>query len=942
MPSGLKLHRLVGAGVFLITLGMYVKTMAPTVSFWDCGEFIACSYMLGVPHPPGSPLYVLLGRLFTLIPIDDVASRVVFMSALSSALAVGFIYLSTVALARRALGGAPLRAFDDERDFGVAAGAAVAAFCLAFSYTFWFNATEAEVYAYSLFFTCCGLWTILYWEGTQHGSLNDRWLYFIAYVFGLGGGLHMLCLLTIPTLLVLAWFRDRELRRLMLVMVGLGLTGLTYLTLFASQPPSARLLALLAALAAVALYGYVWNTHPNLRSTVRILAGGGLALLLARGLFGTGHYIPINIGGSTAMSLDPVASATGLWILHHLYREDRRAFGLLIGTGFLFALGYSTYLTLFIRSGLNPAIDMNDPETGRGFLKFLNREQYGTDSQLLSMLTARSSRAYQFWHQQIKYFLQQFPFFMSRDVTFRWATEQAPHIIPVSPIPYLLGLGGMAWHASRDGRRFLAFLALFAIMGFGLSFYLNMPDPQPRERHYVFGGMFLAFAMWMGLGWTGIVEWIRQRYSAGRPLVLAVACFGLLLPIGIGRRLYHVEDRTGDFVAYDYAYNLLTSCGENGLLFTNGDNDTFPLWYIQEVEGVRPDVRVVNLSLLNTNWYIKQLRDEEPKVDIRLTDTFIDSVLTDTQMVDLRRRLWLKPQTPGEYLKLGLDVSVVAPPGHDLLRIQDWMVIGIAYWNNWERPIHFAITVAASNRTGLDPYLRMDGMVMTLVREKDAPPDVDLMADNLLVRYQYRGINDPSVYKDVNTTRLLGNYRACIMSLAEAYERSDRLEELAHLFSWAARTLPRSWEMSYTASEHHRRVGMLDSAAGFVEQAADELLAVYGHHPSATYGNLLALCSTLLNTYRDYDRAERLYYRAIALEPERFDGYHELAATLQAGGKLQEAIAVMERYQSDYGPLDEAQQDLTILQNSLRKHEGALDSAAAQTVRVDSEVTPPE
>ena len=942
MPSGLKLHRLVGAGVFLVTLAMYVKTMAPTVSFWDCGEFIACSYMLGVPHPPGSPLYVLLGRLFTLVPIDDVASRVIFMSALSSALAVGFTYLSTAAVARRALGGSSLQAFDDERDFGVAAGAAIAALCLAFSYTFWFNATEAEVYAYSLFFACCGLWTIVYWDGTQHGSGNDRWLFFIAYVFGLGGGLHMLCLLTIPTLLVLAWFADRQLRRLILVMVGVGLTGLTYLTLFAGDPPSARLLALLAALAATALYGYAWSTHRGLRDTVRVLAIGGLAVLVARGLFGTNHYIPVGIGSSSSASVDPVAAAAGLWILRHLFGEDRRGFGLLIGTVFLFVLGYSTYVTLFIRSGLNPAIDMNDPETGQGFVKFLNREQYGTDSQLLGMLTARSSRAYQFWHQQFKYFLQQFPFVLSRDFTFRWATEQAAHVISVSPIPYLLGLGGMVWHARKDGRRFLAFLALFVIMGFGLSFYLNMPDPQPRERHYVFGGMFLAFAMWMGLGWTGVAEWVRQRYAADRHVVLAVACAGLLLPVGIARQLYHIEDRTGDYVAYDYAYNLLTSCGENGLLFTNGDNDTFPLWFLQEVEGVRRDVRIVNLSLLNTNWYIKQLRDEEPKVDIPLTDTFIDSVLTDTQMVDLRRRLWLKPQTPGEYLKLGLDVEVVAPPGHDLLRIQDWMVIGIAYWNDWKRPMHFAITVAGSNRTGLDPYLRMDGMVMTLVREKEAVPDADLLAENLLERYRYRGISDPTVYKDVNTTRLLGNYRACIMSLAEAYERGGRLEELAHLFAWAARTLPQSWEMSYTASELHRRVGMMDSAAAFVEQAADELLAVYGRHPSATYGNLLALSSTLLNTYRDYERAERVYRRAIAREPERFDGYHELAATLQASGKLQEAIDLIVGFQNEYGPWEEAQQDEAILRTSLRKRQSGRDSAAAETVRVDTEVIRPE
>ena len=127
--------------------------------------------------------------------------------------------------------------------------------------------------------------------------------------------------------------------------------------------------------------------------------------------------------------------------------------------------------------------------------------------------------------------------------------------------------------------------------------------------------------------------------------LVAMALFGLLLPAGTFARLYHIQDRTGDYIAYDYAHNLLESCEPNSILFTNGDNDTFPLWYLQEVEGLRRDVRVVNLSLLNTNWYIKQLRDREPKLDIRYDDTFIDSVLTDTQEVDIYRRYWPEPQS---------------------------------------------------------------------------------------------------------------------------------------------------------------------------------------------------------------------------------------------------------------------------------------------------------
>ena len=890
MTTFAKYHHLAGAAVFVISLALYVKTMAPSVSFWDTGEFIASSYTMGVPHPPGSPLYVLLGRVFTLLPVGEVAWRVVLMSALSSALAVWCTYLSAAALARRALGGESLLPFGDGRDFGVSVGAAVAALSMAVSYTFWFNATEAEVYGYSLFFVCLGVWLIVYWEGTQHGSLNDRWLYLLAYLFGLGGGLHLLCLLTIPALVILAWFADKQLRRLVVIGVGAGLQGMFFLGAFADRPDSAVVIAALAGLTAVVFYAAIWVTHPHLRQSVIAIAAAGVAAVLARAVFGSGDF--------TASAIAMAALA----VAYHLYKTDRRAFALLLGIGLVFALGYSTYTALYIRSGLNPVIDENDPETFAAFMSFLNREQYGTDSMLLSIFEPRASRLYQLWHQQVKYFLQQFPFpLFERDAHFRWATENSRHIISVSLVPYLLGLGGLIWHAVRDWRRFLAVFSLFMIMGLGLSLYLNMPDPQPRERHYVFGGMFYAFALWMGLGWTGVIEGLRQWLALRGPILAGCACFGLLVPLGIGAKLYDVEDRTGDYIAYDYAYNLLNSCEPNSILFTNGDNDTFPLWFLQEVEGERRDVRVVNLSLLNTNWYIKQLRDREPKIDIKLSDRYIDSTLTDTEHVDLLKRLWPAPKTPLEYQKLGLDAKVSAPPGHDLLRVQDIMVIGIASWNAWKRPIHFAITVAATNRVGLDPYLQMVGMTLELMPEKGIAADPARLARNLQEVYHFRGVNDPAVHKDVNTTRLLGNYRACVMTLADAYGKQGRTADRADLFAWGAETLPMSWEGFYQASDYYREADEPGKAAEYLEKAGHELLKIYGSHPSATYDNALAIASILFSQYGETDRSQRVYREVISREPDRFEAYHELAATLQAAGKLDSAMDLVVGYQDEFG-----------------------------------------
>ena len=863
MPPIQSLHRWVGLGVFVVVLGLYTRTMAPGLTFWDCGEFITCSYILGVPHPPGSPLYVLLGRIFTLLPFADVAWRVVFMSVLASALSVWCVYLSTVALARRALGGASLQPFDDGREISVVLGAAVSALVLACSYTMWFNATEAEVYGYSIFFVCLGVWLVLYWEGTQHGGGNDKWLFLIAYVFGLGGGLHLLCLLIIPSILILAWFADEKLRRPIVLILAVG----------------------------------VW-------------AFASLLLL----------------GPGTGSNLSTLAALAVL--LYYLYRHDRRSCWLLLGVAILFALGYSTYAALYIRSGLEPAVDQNNPETWAAFVKFLNREQYGSESQLLGMLQARATRTYQFWHLQMKYFFQQFPFpLLERTVEFRRATENARDVVSVSLIPYLLGVAGLLWHGRRDWKRFLAVLSMFLIMGFGLSLYLNMLDPQPRERHYVFGGMYFAFALWIGLGWIAIVEGLRLRFALRGALLWALACAGLALPAGIGAKLYHIEDRTGDFVAHDYAYNILQTCEPNGLLFTNGDNDTFPLWYLQEVEGVRRDVRVINLSLLNTNWYIKQLRDREPKVPIRLDDTYIDSVLTDTQLVDLYRRAWREPvisQVKKALSDAGFDVDVKPAGSGDLLRVQDLMIIGLLLWNNWERPIYFAITVASSGRLGLDPYLRMQGMALKLVKERDQGPDVEALEHNLFEVYRFRNLTDPEVYKDFNTQRLLANYRACVLQLADIYQREGRNAEVAKLMLWAEERLFFNWEGYYTAADYLKDSGRIETAGNFIAKAGSLLLDSYGEGPHATYENVVTLAGILLNPpHSSFDQAEDLYLRAMAREPHRWEAYYELAATLQAKGDAAAGLALLVEYREEYGEVKELVEAERVLGNALNRRQEA-------------------
>ena len=416
--------------------------------------------------------------------------------------------------------------------------------------------------------------------------------------------------------------------------------------------------------------------------------------------------------------------------------------------------------------------------------------------------------------------------------------------------------------------------------------------------------------------------------SSSTAITTAVAVVGLALPIGTIYKLYHEQDRTGDYIAYDYAYNILQTCEPNSILFTNGDNDTFPLWYLQEVEGLRRDVRVVNLSLLNTNWYIKQLRDREPKVDIKLSDEYIDSVLTDTQLVDLYKRLWQQPKTPPEYKKLGLDVEVDAQPGHDLLRVQDIMVIGIVYWNQWKRPLHFAITIPSNNYTGLLPYMEMTGMTMKVTPQRNPISDIETLERHLFEVYQFRGLTDPHVYKDENSRRLLGNYRACVLHLAERYNEEGRDDDLRRLMRWAEETIYMSWEGYYTAADFLLKIGQKDVAGSYVGNAANILIDQYGESALATYDNILALAGVLLNEpYSQFERAIPLYERIIAIEPARWNAYYELAAALQAKGDAEAALTLLQNYRAEYGEEQRLVDAERILQNALQQGEGGDSSA---------------
>jgi len=351
---------------------------------------------------------------------------------------------------------------------------------------------------------------------------------------------------------------------------------------------------------------------------------------------------------------------------------------------------------------------------------------------------------------------------------------------------------------------------MFILMGYLTAFYQNQQQPQPRERDYFYVGGFFVFSIWIAIAIRALVDIAQAKAKSEalkRGAVIGVLTLGVIfVPIKMFAANYHTHDRSKNWIPWDYSYNLLQSCAPNGVLFTNGDNDTFPVWYLQDVEGVRRDVKIVNLSLLNTPWYIKQMKENDPyhvgTLKIRYSDA---------QIEDIRPIAWEEqnvsisiPQNIKEGLPQDLfntynvsDSSVLRQGSITFqmkptlnfgnvkgIRVQDIMVKEIVESNIWERPIYFAVTCSEDSKIGLDEYLMMEGMSYRVVPEKRKTGvefiNVDIMKKQLFSDapstskvykpgFNYRGLNDPSIFLDENHKRMTQNYRNSFIRLALYY-----------------------------------------------------------------------------------------------------------------------------------------------------------------------------
>ena len=755
-----KLNKILAIITFFYSFIIYLMTMAPTASFWDCGEFIATSVIMGVPHPPGSPLYLLLGNVFSQIPIfSDIGARVNLMSPIVSAFAVMFLYLIIVQLVEEWRG-----KVENISDAIIAYGGGFIGACtFAVTDSHWFNAVEAEVYAMSTFFTAIVVWIILKWSQNIGKIGNTRYILLIAYMLGLASGVHLLNLLALPFIALIVYYKKFPFKWSTFILTGLISIGI-YLIIYQGMIKGLPILA------------HKYNI-----------------------------YVPILLMFSILF--------VSIYFIKNKYIELSIVFASMM----LIFIGYTSYTTIFIRANQHPAINENNPDTIERALSYLNRDQYGswsiTDREQSLLNSSYISRwvepknlrdpsrkevqdfvsNYQFKEMYFRYFAWQFAGRENADNrSWDLITKKGEYIKTLDginwlqfglPFALLIGIGGLFHHFIKDWKRALAVLALFAATGVMIILYLNQYDPQPRERDYSYVGSFFAFSIWIGIGIAGLLERIKEFTNNKNYSIAFLSLIFILMPGIMLKANYHEHNRRGNYVAWDYAYNMLNSCEPNGIIFTNGDNDTFPLWYIQEVEGVRKDVRVVNLSLLNTGWYIHQLKHDFPKLPIQLDDKFIEQMNTygpyiatastlksytkGNNVYDLgepytdinnngiydsgekfndlsfwfnyRNKLnqaaqkvygmpweirmgfdlspWKDADASVNYLNSKLNWKIKSTHG-SFLRVQDFMIVQLINDLPKERPIYFAVTVSPENRVGLDDYLQMEGLVFKLKTSK--------------------------------------------------------------------------------------------------------------------------------------------------------------------------------------------------------------------------------
>jgi len=901
------------AGVsFLITLITYMLTLQPSVPYWDCGEFSAAAAWQQVPHPPGAPLWLMVARWFHLLPVGDPGWRLNFFSAVCSAATAALVYLIVVKLIER------WRPFRDSRSlvsylptFGAGI---IATLSFTWSDTQWFNSVESEVYAAGTFLIALMMWLMMRWSEMADRPGHERYLLMMAYVVGLAFGVHLLALLVVPGIGMVIYFRRYRFEPLTfaagLGIIGIGFYFIVYQAPLQYVPKLTASSPVLGAVIMLAILGLAIWARRERRPILYLSSASVLMILLG---FSTYTHILLRANAHPPMNENEPDTIAEL--VSYLGREQ-------YGYAPTWPRRYQTddyYTSRQNRYGEWFPPSRRDPVTGQPVFDRVNLA-----GEVNFMMK------YQIYHMYIRYFLWNFVGRVS-DVqnagvafTSPSAEERQNFIAPtgegdVFPIqlfalPLLLGLVGVYYHFRRDWKMALVYTTLFLLLGVISALQQNQQEPQPRERDYFYVGSYMIFAMWMGLGAAGLAQKFGRKQEEGEEnddtavesgtmkvgvagAVLAV-CF-LAGPINMLANGWTLHDRSKNWVPWDYSYNILQSLEKDAILFTNGDNDTFPLWYLQDVAGVRRDVRVVNLSLGQTSWYIWQLKNERPwgakPVPINFSDEVLRLPESDPRSLHpeaVRESPTVTIEVPGDVMSWATNGASSTPGrmtwqlrggnmgGTAYLGVQHKLVRSILETNRWERPIYFSSSTQADVWSGLEEYFRAEGMAYRIMPVKQSqgtnrsyfPVNVDVMRKCLLETlpddewypdqhygFKFRNLSDPDAFFNEDTRRTPINYRLIYMTLAD-YEvnMSNPKGAVAALDKLEQMISPDKFDMPFQFAAEianlYKRAGAPEKAAAYARRAISDIDASNSGDPYTLY-----LKGQMYAAMGDYDQAIQVY-----------------------------------------------------------------------------------
>ncbi|MGB0891742.1 MAG: DUF2723 domain-containing protein [Flavobacteriaceae bacterium] len=950
-----KWNIILGWVTFAIALITYSLTLEPTVSAWDCGEYISTSVKLQVGHPPGAPLFQMLGAFFAMFTssLDQIAKMVNFMSALASAFTILFMFWTITNLAKKLA--LKTGKISEGKYIAILGSAIVGSLTYTFSDSFWFSAVEGEVYAMSSFLMALLFWLGLKWESELHTARGNKWLILISFVIGLSFGVHILSLLVIPAIVMLYFFK-------------------TY------KEINLKTTAIATVLSVVVLMFVFKFLFPF---TLKFFSASELFFINSIGM-------PYNSGSIIAAL---ILVALFYFGLNFTRKKNKVNANTLILSVLFIMIGFSSWMMLPIRANANTTINENDPSSARELLAYYEREQYGDANVFYDtyysnsfervqdaekpykddkpkyekrngkyeivnnykgvvpnwsnkhkgfiprMVNPASEKMYKSiagipqnskrrptFAENIKFMISyQFGYMYGRYFMWNFVGRQndiqgnldafngnwlsgisfidearlgSQKSLPSQVLenkgrnkyyflPLILGIIGLLFQVKWDNKNFFTLLLFFAFTGFAIIFYTNPKPFEPRERDYAVVGSFYIFAIWVGFGVLALYEYLKN-FANKKAIAFAVSIISLLaVPTLMASQNWDDHDRSNRYTTHLNAQAYLESCDQNAIMFTIGDNDTFPLWYMQEVENVRTDIKLVNTSLFATDWYIDQMKRatyDAPPIPSQLKHDqykygtldvaysldhprFKDSVMTIKNFMR-----WIASDSDATYVETEngakekfyptnkiripvnkqkvLENGIVAQKDADKIlpyiditidsqalfknRI---LMLDILANNNWERPIYFTGGANADEEyIWLKDYLQLDGLAYKLVPIKTPIAkkslfdmgriDPEKMYANTK-KWNWKNINDGKIYLDEQTKRNAISMRNSLLRLSEAFAKKGDTVKALEVLDVSLNKMPIKdfdhYSLSVGYPEAYYKLGNVKMA----RKTAETLLNIY-------------------------------------------------------------------------------------------------------------------